>query len=102
MKTRFRLIHREERGRTFYRIEVQTGKRFSLETKDRDAATQIVLAKNQSLRQPVLNLQIAKAYLAGTSRIVLPKKTRRATFGQEWLNAHCVSESPVPPRKTCA
>ena len=61
MKTRFRLIHRGERGRTFYCVDVQTGKRFSLKTKDRDAATQIVLARNQSLRQPVLNLQIAKA-----------------------------------------
>jgi len=66
MKTRFRLIHRGERGRTFYCVDAQTGRRFSLKTKDRDAAMQIVLAKNQSLRQPVLNLQIAKAYLAGT------------------------------------
>ena len=66
MKTRFRLIHRGERGRIFYCVDVTTGKRFSLKTKDRAAAAQIVLAKNQSLRQPVLNLQIAKAYLAGT------------------------------------
>ncbi|HAB17807.1 MAG TPA: hypothetical protein DCE44_15305, partial [Verrucomicrobiales bacterium] len=31
-----------------------------------DAADQIVLAKNQALRQPALNLQIARAYLAGS------------------------------------
>jgi integrase len=66
MKTRFRLIHRGERGSTFYCVDAETGKRFSLKTKDRDTAKQIILAKNQALRQPSLNLQIAKAYLAGT------------------------------------
>ena len=38
----------------------------SLGTADEDAARQIVQAENQSERQPGLNLQIAKAYLAGT------------------------------------
>jgi len=70
MKTRYRLIHRGERGNKFYCVDSETGKRFSLKTKDRDAAEQIVLAKNQSLRQPALNLQIAKAYLAGTDNEV--------------------------------
>src|SRR5262249_39225038 len=37
-----------------------------LGTQDEEAATQIVQAKNQALRQPVLNLNIAKAYLAGS------------------------------------
>ena len=66
MKTRFRLTYRGERGRQFYCVDTETGKRFSLHTKDRDAAEQIVLAKNQAIRQPSLNLQIAKAYLSGT------------------------------------
>lgn len=66
MKKRFRLIHRGERGGLFYCVDSETGKRWSLKTHDRDAAEQIVLARNQSLRQPSLNLQIAKAYLAGT------------------------------------
>jgi hypothetical protein len=66
MKTRFRLIYRGERGRQFYCVESETGKRFSLKTKDRDAAEQIVAAKNQAIRQPNLNRQIAKAYLSGT------------------------------------
>jgi hypothetical protein len=52
MKTRFRLIHRGERDNKFYCVDSETGKRFSLQTKDRDAAEQIVLAKNQALRQP--------------------------------------------------
>ena len=35
-------------------------------TNDEDEAQQIVNAKNQAERQPVLNLQIARAYLAGS------------------------------------
>ncbi len=75
MKTRFRLIYRGERGRQFYCVDSETGRRFSLKTKDRDVAEQIVLAKNQSLRQPALNLQIAKAYLAGTDNGVATRTT---------------------------
>jgi integrase len=50
----------------FYCVDKTTGKRTSLKTTNRDEAQQIIEAKNQSERQPVLNLQIAKAYLAGT------------------------------------
>lgn len=77
MKNRFRLIRRGERNQ-FYCVDSETGQRHSLKTSDRDAAEQIVLAKNQALRQPALNLQIAKAYLAGTDNGV---STRT------WLNA---------------
>lgn len=64
MKNRFRLINRGERAGQFYCVDAETSRRFSLKTKDRDAAQQIVDAKNQALRQPALNRQIAKAYLA--------------------------------------
>jgi integrase len=47
-------------------VDTTTGKRTSLATTDKDEARQIIEAKNQAVRQPVLNLQIAKAYLAGT------------------------------------
>jgi integrase len=66
MTTRFRLTYRGSRGGMFYCVDKTTGKRASLQTTDRDTAQQIVDAKNQAERQPVLNLQIAKAYLAGT------------------------------------
>ena len=66
MKTRYRLTRRGSRGDKFYCIDTRTGERTSLHTNDADAARQIVMAKNQAERQPVLNLQIAKAYLAGT------------------------------------
>ena len=66
MKTRFRLIKRGVRGGLFYCVDTLTRKRLSLRTSDEDSARQIVLAKNQAERQPLLNLQIAKAYLAGS------------------------------------
>lgn len=66
MKTRYRLIRRGVRGGGFYCVDNTTGKRTSLRTASEDEARQIVEAKNQAERQPVLNLQIAKAYLAGS------------------------------------
>jgi hypothetical protein len=61
----------------FYCVDKTTGKRTSLKTTNRDEAQQIIEAKNQSERQPVLNLQIAKAYLAGTDNGIT---TRTADF----------------------
>jgi integrase len=66
MKERYRLMRRGIRGGKFYCVDSTTGTRTSLATFDQDVAEQIVRAKNQALRQPALNLQIAKAYLAGT------------------------------------
>jgi hypothetical protein len=50
----------------FYCMDKTTGKRTSLQTTNRDEAQQVMDAKNQAERQPMLNLHIAKAYLAGT------------------------------------
>ena len=62
MKTRYRLIRRGVRGGTFYCVDTKTGKRTSLGKHSEDEARQIINAKNQALRQPMLNMQIAKAY----------------------------------------
>jgi integrase len=66
MKTRYRLTRRGIRGGMFYCVDKTTGKRASLNTTDEDAAMQIVEARNAAERQPVLNLQIARAYIAGS------------------------------------
>ena len=66
MKDRYRLTYRSDRGKMFFCVDSESGKRTSLHTKDRDAAEQIVFAKNQALRQTSINLQLAKAYLAGS------------------------------------
>src|ERR1700682_1009720 len=66
MKTRFRLFRRGIRGGLFYCVDRHTRKRVSLRTHDEDSAKQIVLAKNQAERQPVMHLHIANEYIAGT------------------------------------
>jgi integrase len=74
MKTRYRLIHRGRGHGTFYCVDSKTGKRTSLGKATKEEARQIVDAKNQAERQPMLNLQLAKAYLAGTDA-EMPKRT---------------------------
>lgn len=78
MKLRYRLIRRGERGDKFYCVDTLTGRRTSLATPNQDEASQIVLAKNQALRQPALNLQIAKAYLAGSDSGVATRTWQEA------------------------
>jgi hypothetical protein len=75
MKTRYRLIRRGVRNGAFYCVDTKTGKRTSLQTCNEDEARQIINAKNQALRQPVLNMQIAKAYLYGTDNGIATRTT---------------------------
>jgi hypothetical protein len=78
MKNRFRLIQRGLRGGRFYCVDSETGRRESLGTKDSDEATQIVLAKNQSVRQPALGLQMAKAFLSATDDALAKRTWKQA------------------------
>ena len=78
MKTRYRLICRGIRGGAYYCVDTTTGKRTSLGTTNADDAQQIIEAKNNSERQPVLNLQIAKAYLAGSDNGITTRTWRNA------------------------
>ena len=78
MKTRYRLTHRGCRGGMFYCVDGKTGKRTSLNTCEEDDARQIIDAKNQAQRQPVLNLQIAKAYLYGTDNGIATRTWQQA------------------------
>jgi len=78
MKTRYRLICRGIRGGAYYCVDTKTGKRTSLGTTNADAARQVIEAKNNSERQPVLNLQIAKAYLAGSDNGITTRTWRQA------------------------
>jgi hypothetical protein len=59
-------------------VDTTTGKRTSLGTTNEDEARQIVEARNNSERQPVLNLQIAKAYLAGTDNGIATRTWQQA------------------------
>ena len=63
MNKRYILFRRTE---VFYYEDTSTGKQLSLRTKDEAEAKILLNAKNESFRQPILNLQIAKAYLIGS------------------------------------
>jgi integrase len=63
MKSRFILF---KRAGVFYSEDTVTRKQHSLRTKDEAEATTLLNAKNESFRQPVLNLQIARAYLTAS------------------------------------
>ena len=50
----------------FYCEDTTTGKQQSLRTNDEEEANTLLHSKNEARRQPVLNLQIARTYLAAT------------------------------------
>jgi len=54
------------RAGVFYVEDTTTGKQTSLRTKDAAEAKTLLHARNESVRQPVLNLHIARAYLAAS------------------------------------
>ena len=63
MNQRFILFRRTG---VFYCEDTTTGKQTSLRTKDQSEALTLLHAKNESMRQPVLNRQIARAYLTAS------------------------------------
>lgn len=60
MKNRYRLFNRHG---VFYVQDSSTGKQQSLQTANRAEAEKLLQAKNNAAQQPLLNLEIAKAYL---------------------------------------
>src|SRR5215470_9813052 len=77
MKQRF-ILYRRKVGGMFYVEDTQTKKQESLCTKDRAEAKSLLNARNEAARQPQLNLQIAKAYLAGTDSGVATRTWQNA------------------------
>src|SRR5436309_7824546 len=51
------------RGTVYWIQDNATGKQETLRTKDRTEAERLLNAKNEAHRQPIINLQIARAYL---------------------------------------
>lgn len=78
MNARYRLTYRGVRGGMFYYFDKKLGKRFSLGTRDEAEAKQLIEAKNIAERQPTLNMQIAKAYIAGSDTGVKTRTWREA------------------------
>ena len=69
MKQRFRLFRRGVGGR-YYLHDSITGRQESLRTSDPVVARRVLHARNEAEHQPQINLQIARAYLAGTDSAV--------------------------------
>jgi len=77
MKRRF-ILYRRKRGGIFYVEDTVARKQESLGTRERGEALAMVNARNEAVRQPNLNLQIAKAYLAGTDSAVSTRTWQHA------------------------
>lgn len=65
MKRRF-ILYRRKRGGVFYVEDTETRKQESLGTKNRAEALILMTARNEAVRQPQLNLHIARTYLAAS------------------------------------
>jgi len=63
MKTKYTLFRR---GGIYYSQDAATGQQKSLRTRDEAEALQLINARNEAHRQPVLNLQLARAYLTAS------------------------------------
>jgi len=63
MKTKYTLFRR---GGIYYSQDSATGQQKSLRTRDETEASQLLNARNEAQRQPVLNLHLARAYLAAS------------------------------------
>lgn len=69
MKQRFRLFRRGTGGR-YYIHDGVTGRQESLHTANTAEARRVLHSRNEAERQPHINLQIARAYLAATDPAV--------------------------------
>lgn len=73
MRTRYRLYKRGNRGGTYYCLDQLTGHRTSLKTADRWHAETLLRAKNEADAQPLLNMEIARAYAAASDPGILTR-----------------------------
>jgi hypothetical protein len=95
MKSRYRLFLR--RKSVFYAFDKVTKTFESLKTKDRDEAQRLVIAKNEALKQPAMNLSLARVYLRHSDPLVAKRtwqhamdeivKTKRGTTQERWQRA---------------
>jgi hypothetical protein len=75
VQLKYRLYQRG--NRTFYWQDNASSKQGSPQTRDRRAADQLLAAMNEAYRQPTLNLNLARAYLA--AHVHEPNSTLRAS-----------------------
>lgn len=94
MKQRFILFRRRN---TFYCEDTTTGRQTSLRTRSEAEAKTLVHVRNESVRQPSLNLQIARTYLAASDSGISHRTwqhaldaliaTKKGSTQERWLRA---------------
>ena len=109
MKRRF-ILYRRKRGGMFYLEDTETRKQESLGTRNRPEVLALLNAWNESVRQPQLNLHIARAYLAASDPgaieclpIVggLPRHPPQEVPGQRAPRAPCGAPAGPPGAPAC-
>ena len=66
MKNRYRLVRYSRCQGFYYLHDNETGQRESLKTRDKARANELLVARNESVREPAFNLQKARVYLAAS------------------------------------
>jgi hypothetical protein len=100
MTQKYRLFRRG--WGTFYCEDAETGKQESLKTRVKAEAVRIVAAKNEANYQPLMNLQIARAYMAAADPAVRSRtwqyvmdemaKSKQGVTRERWLRG--VAQKP--------
>lgn len=109
MMLRYRIYRKE--SRFYYSFDKETGKRESLETKDRHEALELVQAKNRADREPTLNLHLARTFLAASNPETLSRtwqtvfdeivKTKTGATQDRWLRASADAEFLISSEVVC-
>src|SRR5579862_2962718 len=81
MKNRYRLICYGLYGGMYYIHDTFTDSRWSLRTKDKARANELVVAKNESAREPAFNLQKARVYMSASDPEVSTRTWGKALTG---------------------
>jgi len=98
MKTKLTLFRRNG---IYYSQDATTGKQKSLGTRDETAARKLIAATNEAHRSPILNLQLARAYLSASDPAFLERTWQTVmdqmqTRGRDSSRARYVSIFSTP------
>jgi len=66
MKNRYRIIRYRRYHGVYYIHDTETNLRWSLRTKDKARANELMVAKNEAAREPAFNLQKARVYMSAS------------------------------------
>ena len=99
MKNRYWLI---KRSGSYYAHDAENGRRESLGTKNKAQAQRLIAAKNETVQNTALNLQLGKVYLAGhdpklTTRTWAEVMDQLASHGKEKSQKRCRREMDSKP-----